>query len=60
MYYCSKFCCYNNTLTEIADYFSVSVSGLTRARDRLELQLSNSNELQEILKMVKNELKKSQ
>lgn len=45
MYCCSKYCCFTSTLTDIADYFSVSISGLTRARDRFEVELRNSNEL---------------
>lgn len=48
MYCACKYCSHDRSLTDIAKSFFVSISGLTRARDRVKEVLVQNKDLREI------------
>jgi putative transposase len=63
MFFACKYCSHERSLTDIAKAFSVSVSGLTRARDRIKDELVHNKELRAIIQKIKTAIeigKKSQ
>ncbi len=56
MYCACKYCSYGRSLTDIAKCFSVSISGLTRARDRVKADLPRDKELKSGLKKIESGL----
>ena len=58
MYCAYKSCSHDRSLTDIAKSFSVSISGLTKARDRIKEVVVQNKELRKILKEVESEFEK--
>ena len=45
-------CCYNQSLTDIAKTFSVSISGLTQARDCVREDLAQNKKVEKKMKKI--------
>ena len=57
MYFACAFCRHSNPLSEIAARFSVSVSALTQARDKIKR--SPSENIHKIVKKIENAITKN-
>ena len=57
MYCACIYCCSMKSLSEIATSFGVSVSGLTRARDRVKVSIAEDKQQRKQLKVIENQLK---
>lgn len=58
MYCACKYCSHDRSLTDIANSFSVSISGLTRARDRMQEVVAQNKELRKVLREVESKIEK--
>jgi REP element-mobilizing transposase RayT len=56
MYLASKYCRHESSLSELAERLGVSVSGLTRARDRVAAALPGDRELRRLLQTVQERI----
>ena len=56
MFLCSIYCNSRMSLTDLGKLFSVSLSGLTRTRDRVKQELEDNNK--ELVKLIKKLIKK--
>ena len=57
MYLCALYCNSRISLTDIGKLFSVSLSGLTRSRDRIKYKIeTGNNELKEIISTIKKSI----
>jgi len=58
MYLCCQYCTNTTSLTCIGKYFGVSISGLTRARDRVNESIQKNNEKKIIIECIKTSIAK--